>query len=412
MIVQMRTAGLGSDRSIGAWCRRAVLCAVVGGAAVISPSIAAAEIIPVSTKSDSGPGSLRDAIEEANDELSTPGADTIKIKPTGTINLASALPELTTDMTIVGPGAKALTVARAPAAPDFRVFLIPQGANIVSIKRIAIKNGSLNGPGAVGGGIRNSATLTLSSVLVSGNSVADPSAFAFGAGISNSGDGDLTIRDSRITHNEIEADGGGSGIRSEGDLMLIRSTVDRNVNSAAIQVGSGGATATIQNSTIANNEGVGLLGAAVSLVVTSSTIAGNDGIEFAPVNVQLLSSPTSAQFGNTIVAKPPDFGTNCMVSGGAVLTSNGFNLSSDDSCPFDQASDQTEEDPRLRALEDNGGPTPTMAIPKSSPATDKGGSGGLTTDQRRKRRPVNLAGIGDAAGGDGADVGAFEIQKP
>jgi hypothetical protein len=412
--MRKRLAGLGIDCSIESACRRGLLGVVVGGAAVLfSASSVAAEVIPVSTKADSGPGSLREAIEEANDEGSFPGPDTINIKAKGTINLASSLPELTTDMTIVGPGASLLTVARAPGAPNFRVFGVTVSGATVSIKRLAVKNGSLDAPSSFGGGIFNGGTLTLTSVLVAGNSVADDSGIAQGGGISNTSTGTLTIRNSRVTRNEVEADGAGSGIRAEGTLNLVRSTVDRNIGSAAIFTGSGSSSATIQNSTIANNQGIGLIGAVVSpLTVTSSTIAANDGSPQFPSNVHIAATGTTAQFGNTIVADPPAAGFNCTTFQTPTITSDGFNLSSDSNCPFDQPSDRTNKDPKLGALKKNGGPTPTMAIPKSSPATDRGGSGGLTTDQRGKHRPVNLPGISNASGGDGADIGAFEIQKP
>ncbi len=57
----------------------------------------------VSSAADSGPGTLRAAIEQAN--LDTAG-DTISFAPgvTGTITLSSALPDLSTDVNLDGPG--------------------------------------------------------------------------------------------------------------------------------------------------------------------------------------------------------------------------------------------------------------------------------------------------------------------
>jgi hypothetical protein len=57
---------------------------------------------PVTTLADGGPGSLRQAIFLAN---ATPGDDTITFAVTGTINLASALPDLSSNIDIQGPGA-------------------------------------------------------------------------------------------------------------------------------------------------------------------------------------------------------------------------------------------------------------------------------------------------------------------
>src|SRR4051794_31153937 len=65
--------------------------------------------ITVTTSADAGPGSLRAAIERANQD---PAPDTIDFAPsvTGTIALSNALPDLSTDLVISGPGASALSV--------------------------------------------------------------------------------------------------------------------------------------------------------------------------------------------------------------------------------------------------------------------------------------------------------------
>ena len=72
-------------------------------------------------------------------------------------------------------------------------------------------------------------------------------------------------------------------------------------------------------------------------------------------------------------------------------------------------------DPRLNPLQDNGGPTQTMALmPSDSSAIDAGSS--VRVDQRPARRsprriPPPPSGIPNAAGGDSTDIGAFEIQQ-
>ena len=69
-------------------------------------------------------------------------------------------------------------------------------------------------------------------------------------------------------------------------------------------------------------------------------------------------------------------------------------------------------DPRLGPLTNNGGPTFTMALLPGSPAIDQGNSAGASTDQRGRLRPVDNPGITNASGGDGSDIGAFELQSP
>jgi hypothetical protein len=68
-------------------------------------------------------------------------------------------------------------------------------------------------------------------------------------------------------------------------------------------------------------------------------------------------------------------------------------------------------DPLLGPLQENGGPTETMAPAAGSPAIDAGSAFGEATDQRGDPRPVDFPGIANAAGGDGADIGAFEVQQ-
>ena len=65
--------------------------------------------ITVMNTDDSGAGSLRAAIEQANVDAAQ---DTIAFAVTGTISVASPLPDLSAGMSIVGPGPSALTVAR------------------------------------------------------------------------------------------------------------------------------------------------------------------------------------------------------------------------------------------------------------------------------------------------------------
>jgi hypothetical protein len=76
-------------------------------------------------------------------------------------------------------------------------------------------------------------------------------------------------------------------------------------------------------------------------------------------------------------------------------------------------SDQTNVDPMLAPLRDNGGPTFTHGLLPGSPAVDQGKNFNATaTDQRGAGllRIVEDPNIADAIGGDGSDVGAYEVQ--
>ena len=66
--------------------------------------------------------------------------------------------------------------------------------------------------------------------------------------------------------------------------------------------------------------------------------------------------------------------------------------------------------PLLGPLEMNGGPMPTHALLPGSPAIDQGKCFGICEDQRGERRPYDYGSVRNALGGDGSDVGAFELH--
>ena len=76
----------------------------------------------------------------------------------------------------------------------------------------------------------------------------------------------------------------------------------------------------------------------------------------------------------------------------------------------DTATNITGVDPKLGRLQDNGGGTHTHALLDGSPALDQGESSGASTDQRGVARPFDSS-IANAAGGDGADIGAYEADS-
>ncbi len=97
------------------------------------------------------------------------------------------------------------------------------------------------------------------------------------------------------------------------------------------------------------------------------------------------------------------------------VTSDGYNLvgSSSGSSGFTQPSDQLNVDPKLdpAGLQDNGGLTKTFALQSISPAIDKGKDISVSfKDQRSFNRPIDFLSRPNAVGGDGSDIGAFEIQ--
>ena len=106
----------------------------------------------VTNLNDSGAGSLRDAVAQANLNA---GADTIDFAVTGTITLTSGLIRIESGpLTIVGPGAANLTI---DGNLNSRIFAVIDGPSVpacpaltgpadyaVSISGLTLRNGSRN----------------------------------------------------------------------------------------------------------------------------------------------------------------------------------------------------------------------------------------------------------------------------
>src|SRR5262249_38093714 len=110
---------------------------------------------------DSSECTLREAITAAN---ANPGVEAIAIKVTGTINLASPLPDITDGLEIIGPGADKLTVRR-DSGGDYGIFRV-NGVDL-KITGLTISNGS----GESGSGITKNGggSLEITNVTITGN---------------------------------------------------------------------------------------------------------------------------------------------------------------------------------------------------------------------------------------------------
>lgn len=402
-----------------------------------------ANIITVVNTNDSGPGSLRQALADAND------GDTIAFAVTGTIGLTSGELVVAKNITISGPGAENLAVN---GNAKITVFHIVPGET-VTISGLTITNGSAGS----GGGVHNDhAALTLNSCTITGNSgggtyndaeyveglplsallevnnclIADNS----GNGIYNNAEGGgiatLPITDSMLTNNSgyaiyshgflclfcghgtatvqitnssITSNGGGiytdTGELGPTTLSLANSTVSGNAK-AAVHV-SVEATAAVSNSTISGNSGGGIytdLGAPTGgTSVADSTMSDN--------SVEIWYG--GAYIKNTIFRVSP--GGHSIVSDGfTTIMSQGYNVSSDDGAGYlNGPGDQINTDPMLGPLQDNGGPTFTHALSHGSPAIDAGDPNFTPPPDYDQRGPGY-----DRLRGDRIDIGSFEVQNP
>jgi hypothetical protein len=198
--------------------------------------------------------------------------------------------------------------------------------------------------------------------------------------------------------------GDGGGIYNTGTLTVNSCTISGNfaVQDQYSGGGRGGGifnsgTLTLNNSTVAGNSafrggGIYNLG---TVTLNNDTISGNSGAEG---NIDNYGTATAR---NTIIAG--NSGTDFRGD----LTSQGHNLigTIQGPSPFVPGpGDLLGVDPQLGPLQDNGGPTQTMALLPGSPAIDRGdNSGAPDFDQR---------GPGFSRSQDDGllDIGAFEFQ--
>jgi hypothetical protein len=314
-------------------------------------------------------------------------------------------------LTIVGAGA-AKTIIDAGGVGQGIVVGVGFKTKVV-LSRMTIRNSRAT---ADGGGIYNCfGTLTIRDSIISGNSVTHGrGTLGYGGGIYNCPSSTLTIINTTISKNKAEI---GGAICNGGTLTIINSTFSGNgarLHRAAAIANYG--TLTITNSTFHGNSssssgfagGIlngGLFNSSGTLVINNTTLSGNtaaDGQGGAIFNV----SGSTVVLQNSILAN--NAGGNCH---GTVI-SNGYNLSSDDSCSFNGTGDLNDTDPKMGPLRNNGGPTLTMALLAGSPAMDAGNPNGCTdgqgnllkTDQRGMPRP-------DKEDAGGCEIGAYERQS-
>ncbi|MEP6821844.1 MAG: choice-of-anchor Q domain-containing protein [Chthoniobacterales bacterium] len=337
----------------------------------------------VTNNNDSGGGSLRAVI------AGTCTGATITFAPSvvSPINLTTGEIAIPRPMTITGPGAKLMTVQRSPSAStNFSIFHVSAGGN-VTFSGLTITKGN---PNHDGGGfyVDSQSTLFLSNAVVTGNFANSAGGIpGNGGGIAVEGTGVPAANFSNTTISGNSATGSAGGIYiSSGTLDLNNCTVSGN--SAGMNGGGivPGGTTRLFNDTIANNtaaNGGGVRNGGSSVTGRNTIIAKNTASTSNPDFAGTLTSEGYNLIGNT---------TGTVITG--TTTGNILNVN-----------------PLLGPLQDNGGPTPTLALLTGSPAIDQGSGFGVTfVDQRGASRPFDFPNIANASGGNGSDIGAFEVR--
>lgn len=346
----------------------------------------------VTTTADSGAGSLRQAILDANGNA---GADTIvfdALLAGQTIALTSGEIVIGDDVIIDGDidgDRKAdITISGNDAS---RIFATVTGGLDVTLRSLTLTDGR----GTSGGAI-----------------------YIGGTG------GSLTVIDSTVSNNF--STGGGGGIHTRGALTVVNSTITGN---EALMYGGGVHTydgvATFINSTIsgntASNDGGGIgTGAGASITLVSSTVTGNSAGSTGGGGVSLYNS-ADLDLVNSVLAGNTSTGPGTDVIGlagntGSVSAANSFFGTTVIIGTDNGGNINNGGDPLLGTLADNGGPVKTHRPQANSPLVNAGNAALLPTDafdldndgNTAELLPLDAAGSARNAGGL-LDIGAAEF---
>ncbi len=379
----------------------------------------------VTTTADSGPGSLRDAINTANGDTANNYVISFNLSYPATITLTTGALAVTGNVDVQGPGASKLTVSGNNAS---MVFWFSGGTSTLSGLTVSDGKGSVHD----GGGIKvdAGATLDLQECTVQNSSG------TWGGGVFCNG-GVLAAHECTFSGNSATNYGGGVYITSSGGHLLSGCTFVGNTGSLG-----GGAigmqdvtSATVVNCTLQGNvptaaNPYGSLDLALAYAVTDMQISvtnctitqGYEGGDAGKgVSVDLLNGNThqiTVNMHNTIVwASQSDFVKN----GGGTFVDDGHNFDSDGTSGFTNGVNGdivgtagSPLNPGIRPLADNGGPVKTQALLPGSACMDAGdptfSNSAPTVDARGATRSGPDA-DGNGDGTSAPDIGAYEYQR-
>ncbi len=394
----------------------------------------------VTNTNDSGAGSLRQAILDANAAAGT-NSISFSLPANSTITLSSAYLSITDPgLTITGPGSSQLTLSGGNIN---RIFVINGGA-IATITGLTLQNG--NGTGGDGGAIYNSGgTLTLDQDVLTNNTISGNGGAVFSTGT-------LTVTNSTFTNNAAPTGYGGAIYQPSGSLTIQNSTFTGNSAQFSFGAVGAGGTTTVTGSTFNSNSAgnsEGGLGNSGTMYVYNSTIANNTTTNWNGGGFGNLNPGTATLVNVTISGNADNTAGNsggAERSGGGVYNSGTLTIqnsiiagnSNNGGLPAPDLATDTAGNPSattsvsytlignttgsgvaggtgnllnqtavLGPLANNGGPTQTMKLNAGSPAVGAGSTtlaanAGLTTDQRG-------AGFARTVNGN-TDMGAYQTQ--
>ncbi len=365
---------------------------------------------------------LNNAVTAANTDTATGGCDAgvgddvLELPIDGMLNL-TVTASITSNVTINGNNS---TIQPDPGIAAFRIIDVTVDGTL-TINDATLQNGNEGATGGIsaagvlnmnrcvvsnitGGGVSfiNGATGSVNDTLIetSGNS-----AFQYYAAGLSVASGTVTISNSTISNNNNISAGSGGAIWVNNyygavDVTILNSTISGNMSANR---GGGishsdygnGSTITLTNVTIAANTsnaaGGGISNDASAVTISQSLISGNTGTGGAEID----------SAGGTVTVD--DYNLFGLADAAGVV---GVTVGASDIVPMETLLTDIVD----TTLADNGGPTPTHALPMGSPAIDSVVTANCAsgTDQTGKIRPQD--GDGDMAAD--CDIGAFEVEGP
>jgi hypothetical protein len=348
--------------------------------------------------------------------------------------------------TVHGPGGGAVGGGGGGSGPSDNAGPFPGGKpgedDATSLGEVVLNDVVVVGSwaGADGGGVFGGAPSQINNSIIAGNTsgangggvyVAEPTSIT-DTTIGSIVDVTLQRGIAGLDVGNTAENGGGMFDTGSHTTNIIRSAI--NGNNA---IGGGGiagravVTIDIANSTVSTNVASDVGGGITTngtVRLKSSTVANNTADTDAPGGGGGLNAfgPGTYELSNTIVAGntknvAAPVTSNCGCSGGSatcpvgVLISNGWNLEDADTCNM-TVLDQTNTDPMLLALANNGGVSETHAFANNSPVIDAGDNNACAalsiqigdTDQRGTGFPRSVD--GDKDGTATCDIGAVEFD--
>lgn len=404
-------------RSLSPALRHRLLAGTVALALAGSENAFASGTVTVTQAGDlhvSGKCSLREALTAAMGTsvpdtdcgTATLSPDTVLAIPYPRIELVQGPLQASATMVIAGtaPGGRTTITHAAGVLPN-PIFRIGAHSGPLTLTRLEITGGR----GQHGGGITSTGQVVVVGCLVTGNTASGDGGGIFGT--------ELTVVDSVVSGNTANR-GGGIAVTGKYSRRVERSTISGNQAQSGGGVFVDAGVLPFRNSTISGNVaqnpnggdafGGGLyLGGYATLDMQNSTVTDNrsskpgDGggifmhvsenpqYQYAALTSTIVAANYAGKYEENIASN-----TNLTIDGNHDLIRHS-------TASIVVPVDTLDCAAQLRALGDNGGPTPTHALLGASCAVDRGIDNGQTIDQRGRARVV----------GPRADIGAFEYDE-